>query len=86
MLAARAARPESTITDLYDPDLMPSGLRKAHRALDRAVDRLYRPGGFASERERAEHLFALYEKAAAPVTASPKRRGQRRRGGARRAP
>ncbi len=69
VLAARAAHPDSTIADLYDPDLMPSGLRKAHRALDRAVDRLYRPGGFASERERAEHLFALYEKAAAPVTA-----------------
>ena len=83
VLAARAAHPDSTLADLYDPDLMPSGLRKAHRALDRAVDRLYRPGGFASERERAEHLCALYEKAVAPVTASPKRRG---RGGARRAP
>lgn len=86
VLAARAAHPESTIADLYDPDLMPSGLRKAHRALDRAVDRLYRPGGFASERERAEHLFALYEKAVAPVTASPCRRAQRRRRSARRAP
>ena len=61
-IRARAAHPGATLADLYDPDLMPSGLRKAHQALDRAVDRLYRPGGFASERERVEHLFGLYEK------------------------
>ena len=41
---------------------MPPNLRRAHRALDRAVDRLYRRDGFASERERVEHLFMLYEK------------------------
>ena len=35
-----------------DPDLMPPTLHWAHQALDRAVDRLYRRAGFASERER----------------------------------
>ena len=50
------------MADLYDPDLMPPNLRRAHQTLDRAVDRLYRRTGFASERERVEHLFALYEK------------------------
>lgn len=46
---------------------MPGNLRKAHHALDIAVDRLYRTAIFASDRERVEHLFGLYEKLAAPL-------------------
>lgn len=61
ILDARAAHPGATLADLYDPDTMPNDLRAAHRANDRAVDRLYRPKPFDSERERVEHLFALYE-------------------------
>ena len=38
----RPAHPGSTLADLYDPDVVPTGLHKAHRALDAAVDRLYR--------------------------------------------
>ena len=67
VLDARAVHPDATLADLYDPDLMPPDLRKAHRALDRAVDRLYRPKRFASERERVEHLFVLYERMCAPL-------------------
>ena len=70
VLDARAAHSGATLADLYDPDLMPLDLRYAHQALDRAVDRLYRPGGFASERERVEHLFMRYEKMRAPLEAS----------------
>ena len=77
MLDARADYPDSTLADLYDPDLMPSTLRKAHQALDRAVDRLYRRNGFSSERERVEHLFALYEQMRAPLVASKKKRRRR---------
>ena len=81
VLDARAAHPDATLADLYDPDLMPVDLRRAHRALDRAVDRLYRPRRFASERERVEHLFARYERLRAPLGASaqPKARRQRTR-------
>ena len=79
VLAARAAHPGATLADLYDPDLMPPNLRKAHTTLDRAVDRLYRPGGFASERERVEHLFGLYEKMMAPLEAGMKTKRRRRR-------
>ena len=43
VLDARAAHPDATLADLYDRDLMPVNLRRAHQALDRAVDRLYRP-------------------------------------------
>ena len=78
VLDARAAHPDATLADLYDRDLMPPNLRRAHRALDRAVDRLYRKSGFASERERVEHLFMLYEKMRAPLEASAKSRPKRR--------
>ena len=67
VLDARAAHPDATLADLYDPDLMPPNLRKAHQALDRAVDRLYRRNGFASERERVEYLLGLYEKMMEPL-------------------
>ena len=70
-----------TLATLYDPDLTPPNLRAAHTALDRAVDRLYRSSGFASDRERVEHLFALYETMVAPLlaaTEAPKKRGRGR--------
>ena len=81
VLDARSVHPDATLADLYDPDLMPRALRKAHQAIDRAVDQLYRRARFTSERERVEHLFALYEKMHAPLHAQmqpkPKRRRQR---------
>ena len=80
VLDARATHPDATLADLYDPDLMPASLRRAHHALDRAVDRLYRRKRFTSERERVEHLFALYERMQAPLAAAaPKPRAKRRR-------
>ena len=80
VLDARAVHPEATLADLYDPDLMPPNLRRAHLALDRAVDRLYRRTAFASERTRVEHLFTLYEKMRAPLTAQTKIKRRRKRG------
>ena len=81
VLDARTAHAGATLADLYDPDLMPPNLRRAHHALDRAVDRLYRPKRFASERERVEYLFALYERMQAPLAAeaAAKPRARRRR-------
>lgn len=67
ILKARASHLGSSLADLYDPDLMPVDLRRAHDTLDRAVDKLYRRGGFKTDRERAEHLLALYEKTVAPL-------------------
>ena len=62
VLAARANYPDDSLADLYDPDLMPPDLRKAHDALDKAVDRLYDPRGFATEQARVEHLLGRYAK------------------------
>ena len=67
MLDARAAHPTANLADLYDPDTMPVNLRKAHTALDLAVDRLYRSAPFASDRDRVEHLFGRYEALVNPL-------------------
>jgi len=65
-----------TLADLYDPVAMPPRLTKAHAALDRAVDRCYRQQPFATERERVEFLFTLYERLAAPLL-PPSGKGRR---------
>jgi len=81
VLDARTDFPNATLGDLYDPLAMPSRLVKAHAALDRAVDRCYRREPFGSDRERVEHLFALYEKLATPLLpAEVKKPGRRGRG------
>ncbi len=77
VLDARAAHPDATLADLYDPDTMPANLRRAHRALDLAVDRLYRKAPFESDRERVEHLFGLYERMTAGLLAGAKPKGRR---------
>ncbi len=61
VLEEREKHSEKTMAQLYDPDKMPAGLREAHHQLDLAVDRLYRSKPFASDEERLEHLFKLYE-------------------------
>lgn len=67
VLDARALHTTSSLADLYDPDTMPANLRKAHAALDTAVDRLYRPAPFATDRDRVEHLFGRYEALVNPL-------------------
>lgn len=51
-----------SLAELYDPNKMPDSLRAAHKALDLAVDRLYRDAPFRDNTERLEHLFSRYEK------------------------
>ena len=61
VLKARAEYPDSSLADLYDPNTMPPNLTKAHKALDRAVDRLYHREPFASDAERVAMLLELYQ-------------------------
>ena len=79
ILNARGQFPDSTLANLYDPDLIPPSLRKAHQALDRSVDRLYRSKPFASERERVEHLLMLYAEMRAPLDATTTKQTKRHR-------
>lgn len=57
----REKHSEKTLAELYDPDKMPDGLRQAHHNLDIAIEQCYRTKPFASDEERLEHLFTLYE-------------------------
>jgi hypothetical protein len=65
VLDARAAEPDATLADLYNPP-MPEKLLKAHRALDAAVDAAYAISGgkrsWKTDAERVAYLFTLYGK------------------------
>ncbi len=56
---------------------MPPELVRANADLDRAVDRCCRPQPFDNDRQRVEHLFALYERLTAPLIA-PAKKGRRK--------
>jgi len=73
ILTIRTHYADSTLADLYGPNTMPKDLRRAHSALDAAVDKLYRSAPFESDRERVEYLFGLYEKVVAPLIAPPRK-------------
>ena len=81
VLEARANHKGSTLAQLYDSNLMPPDLRKAHQALDKAVDKLYRRTPFTGEVDRRDLLLKLYEQqqsARLIATAKPKRARRRR--------
>lgn len=76
VLDARSAHPEASLADLYDPIAMPPDLRRAHQALDRAVDAAYGKKAFSSDAERVAFLFELYHRYTSlfPAPAKPKKR------------
>ena len=88
MLDARAAFPDSTLADLYDPLTMPPALVKAHAALDRAVDAAYLAAEKAAGRkapklgtdaERVAFLFERYQQLVSLLSVEkPKRRARAR--------
>ena len=78
VLNAREAYPEASLADLYDPLSMPSDLVKAHKKLDRAVDRCYRSQPFPNERNRVEYLFKLYKKLSTPLLPAPTKRQRKK--------
>lgn len=60
ILDARAAFPNSTLSDLYGA-VMPPLLVKAHISLDRAVDNAYAKKNFKSDSDRVAFLFEQYQ-------------------------
>ena len=61
ILDEREKHSQKTLAQLYDPNKMPEGLRKAHHNLDIAIEQCYRPKPFESDEERLEYLFKMYE-------------------------
>ena len=61
VLEARQKYPTSTLAQMYDPNLMPADLRKAHNALDRALEALYGLKGGSTEAQRLTLLLTRYQ-------------------------
>ncbi|HQR61130.1 MAG TPA: DUF559 domain-containing protein, partial [Methylophilaceae bacterium] len=76
VLDARAAHPNASLADLYDPLTMPPDLLKAHQTLDKAVDAAYGYKGGREDAARVAFLFGLYQKLTSllPAAGKPKRR------------
>ncbi len=79
VLDVRVEYDSSSLSDLYDPIAMPPKLVKAHQALDKAVDRAYRPQPFINETKRIEFLFELYEKYTGGLFVTEKRKKGRKK-------
>ena len=62
VLEARANYPDASLAALYDPANMPSDLKKAHEALDKAMDAVFSDKPLRSEEERQKALLEAYEK------------------------
>ena len=62
ILDARAKYPDSSLSDLYDENLMPPELRKAHKENDKAVMAVYGFNLKMTETEIVAELFKMYEK------------------------
>lgn len=67
VLDEREKHSQKTLAQLYDPDKMPEGLRKAHHTLDKAIEQCYRPKPFETDEERLEYLFRMYEEMTSKV-------------------
>lgn len=87
VLDARAAFPDSSLADLYDPLSMPSTLAKAHQTLDRAVDAAYiaaekaagrKPPRLGSDAERVAFLFERYQQLTSLLPAAKSKATRRR--------
>lgn len=79
LISARKRHPGKHLADLYDPLSTPDNIRLAHRAIDRAVDRVFTPRGRpCTVTDRMRILFPAYEEMqgqlmrAAPVGRRPR--------------
>lgn len=61
ILEEREKYSDKTMAELYDPDKMPEGLRRAHHDLDLVIESCYRRKPFESDEKRLEYLFKMYE-------------------------
>ena len=62
VLEARANYPSSSLADLYDTVNIPPDLKKAHDALDKAMDSVFSDKPFKGEEERQKALLEMYKK------------------------
>jgi len=71
ILLAREVNFPSSLADLYDPEVMPEELRRAHERNDEVLERIYIGRRFKNDSERLEKLFEQYTKMTATADHSP---------------
>lgn len=74
ILDVREYHCERTLAELYDPDLMPEDLRKAHTTVDDLVDSIYSKKRYETDEQRLSDLFAIYEEMTAAETIKGKKK------------
>jgi hypothetical protein len=72
ILLTRERHFPATISDLYDPEKMPSDLRAVHDHNDEVLERIYIGRRFKNDTERLEKLFELYTKMVVVSGKTPK--------------
>jgi hypothetical protein len=78
VLDARAAFPGTSLAILYNPQTMPPALVKAHRKLDRAVERAY-GRAFDDDSQRVAYLFELYQEYCRELIVTVRKHGKGRK-------
>jgi hypothetical protein len=78
VLDGRAAHPNASLADMYDPLTMPANLLKAHQALDKAVDAAYGYKGASTDAARVAFLFERYQAITSLLPAVEKTRKTRK--------
>lgn len=61
VIEEREKNSEKSLAELYNTEIMPAGVKEAHRNLDLVIERCYRSREFKSDEDRLECLFNLYE-------------------------
>jgi hypothetical protein len=62
LIDARENFPDKTISQLYDPELMPKSIQDCHQKIDDVIERCYKKNDIISDEERFELLFNYYNK------------------------
>jgi hypothetical protein len=73
VLDVRAGFPDASLADLYEPLSMPPALVKAHKALDKFVEKAYGKE-FTNDADRVSYLFYLYQTLTEGLIAKKSRR------------
>ncbi|MEM8802829.1 MAG: type IIL restriction-modification enzyme MmeI, partial [Pseudomonadota bacterium] len=61
-LARKEAGFGRSLGDLYKPESMPRGLRRAHEELDATMETIFGSRRYRSDADRIEHMLQLYER------------------------
>ena len=61
MIDEREKNSEKTISELYDPEKMPTGLLNLHKKIDTLIESFYSEKEIYSDDDRIEILFKYYE-------------------------